>query len=286
MTGFARWEMRPQLSALWQQCFGDPEAVPAYFLEHLFSPRNCLVTEENGRLASAVYFLPAELLVSGKPEQAHYIYAAATSPEFRSRGMMSALLARAAGEGERRGDCWSAVLPAGDGLYRFYASAGYADFFQARELAVSGERLRAAAVPAPEAAEPSLSGMNRARNAFLAANGGSVLWSDAAFAGAAGMHRVFGDRFVSAGGAWALCRTENETCAVLEAVCVPEQLPALAAALLKSRPAEKYRFRLPAGNGIFPGEGELRRFGMLKGLGGRSLPETRPAGPYLGLAMD
>lgn len=285
MISFAVWEQRPQLSALWQECFGDPEAVPACFLEHLFSPRDCLVDTEDGQLASAVYLIPAGVLVSGKKEQAHYIFAAATSPRYRSRGLMSALLARAAEVGEGRGDRWSAVLPADDGLYRFYASAGYSDFFTARIADVPAECLGSAAAPADF--QPDWAALSRCRGTSLAGNGGSLLWSSRVLAGAAAMHRAYGDRLVFAGEAsCAVCRTTNKVCTVLESFAPRGGFPALAAAVLRDAPAERYRFRLPAGSDVFTGEGTLCRFGMLKGLGGRTPAEAKPRLPYLGFGMD
>ena len=100
MTGFARRGMRQELSRLWQSCFGDPAEYPDFFLSRLVSPQDCLVTTVDGKLASAVYLLPAHIRTGGKSVPAHYIFAAATAPEFRSRGIMSALLRRAAEEGE------------------------------------------------------------------------------------------------------------------------------------------------------------------------------------------
>ncbi len=132
MIGFADWNMRRELSVLWQECFGDSKRIPNFFLNNIFSPRDCLVYRVGNELAAAVYLLPAGILCGGKTEQAHYIFAAATANRFRSRGFMSSLLAFAAIAGPKRGDCFSAVLPADEGLYRFYAGAGYEDFFRVR----------------------------------------------------------------------------------------------------------------------------------------------------------
>ncbi len=289
MTGFARWEMRQELSLLWQQCFGDPKGFPDFFLSHLFSPRDCLVTTAKERVVSAVYLLPAKILSDGKTVPAHYIFAAATMPGFRSRGLMSSLLKRAAEEGERRGDCYSAVLPADEGLYRFYAAAGYEDFFQVRRVKLSAAELSKTASldSPPNGCQPDWAGWNRCRTKLLAGNSGSLLWNDRMFCGAVSMSLVYGDQFVCAEGlSYALCRRGKTQCDVLEAAADQHAFPSLAAAVLKEAPAEHYCFRFPIGCSFFPGKGTVERFGMLKGLGGRATGDVKPYHPYLGLGMD
>ena len=284
--------MRRELSALWCECFGDPKRVPDYFLNNVFSPRDCLVYRFGDELAAAVYLLPARILCGNKAEQAHYIFAAATAQKFRSRGFMSSLLAYAAIAGAKRGDCFSAVLPSDDGLYRFYAASGYSDFFRVRFAETDKAGLRAVAKPSgfPGRLLPDMTALNRLRGDCLAKNFGSLLWDDRMFCLAISVSRVYGDRLVcaAADGEWAyaLCHVENDICTVLESVASGRAFPALAAALLREAPARRYRFRLPVGDMCFPDKGEPARFGMLKPLGGRSLTDIPAGDPYLGLAMD
>lgn len=292
MIEFAQWNMRRELSALWCESFGDPKRIPDYFLNNVFSPRDCLVYRFGDELAAAVYLLPARILFGSKAEQAHYIFAAATAQKFRSRGFMSSLLAYAAIVGAKRGDCFSAVLPSDDGLYRFYAAAGYGDFFRVRFAETDEAGLRALARPSgfPGRLLPDMAALNRLREDCLAKNCGSLLWDDRMFCLAVSVSRVYGDRFVCAaadgGWAYALCRVENDTCTVMESFASGRVFPALASAILREAPARHYRFRLPVGDMRFPGEGEPTRFGMLRPLGGRSLTDIPAKVPYLGLAMD
>ena len=219
-------------------------------------------------------------------------FAAATARRFRSHGFMSSLLAYAAIAGAERGDCFSAVLPSDDGLTRFYAEAGYGDFFRVRFAEAEEARLRALARSGgmPGRLLPDMAALNRVRANCLARNAGSLLWDDRMFRLSVSMSRVYGDRLVCAaeGGerAYALCRVENNACTVLESFASVAAFPALAAALLREVPAKLYRFRLPVGDMCFPGEGEPVRFGMLKALGGRTFADLVPENPYLGLGMD
>lgn len=292
MIGFADWNMRRELSVLWQECFGDSKRIPDFFLNNIFSPRDCLVYRVGNELAAAIYLLPAGILCEGKTAQAHYIFAAATANRFRSRGFMSSLLAYAAIAGTKRGDCFSAVLPAGDGLYRFYANAGYEDFFQIRIVETDRAALRTMAnqTEMPSRVLPDMPALSNLRDFCLARNNGSLLWDDRMFRLSVSMNQVYGDKLVCAsqggGRAYALCRRKNDICEVLESFASQGMYPMLADALLREVPALHYRFRLPVGDARFTNLGQTGRFGMLKALGGRSLTDFAPENAYLGLSMD
>lgn len=290
MIEFAKPEMQPALSLLWQECFHDPAQYPDSFLSRISLSRDCLTDVENGKLAAAAYFLPAQIYNGEKTLQAHYVFAAATMPDFRSHGLMSALLARMAVEGEKRGDCFSAVLPSDEGLYRFYASAGYSSFFHVRLMDAARERLQALADENLPCAAPELNCLNTCRRQFLSNSSGSLLWDDRMLGVSLAVSHTYGDQLVCAwkGAAfsYALCRTEGSVCTVLEMAAESNTFPALLAEILKKTSARQYRFRLPVGNGPFPGEGEIVPFGMLKPLGSRSLSDAGACSPYLGLGMD
>lgn len=291
MIGFAEWNMRAELAALWRICFHEPVRYPNYFLNNLFRPRDCLVYRVNGEIAAAVYLLPARLAAEGRGAQAHYIFAAGTLPRYRSRGYMASLLACAAIRGAERGDEYSAVLPANGPLYPFYAHNGYFDFFRVRVVSVPRRRLRGLAAPGP-AVKILAAGreLNALRCAVLGDRKGSVLWSDGMFHFAVGFGAAYGDRLVCARGngpSYALCRREEDgACSVREAMVSPGGFGALAAAVLRAAPAEIYRFRLPCGCGPFPGEGTEERCGMLRPVGGAPPPQAGTPAPYLGLALD
>lgn len=291
MIGFAGWNMRSELAALWQACFHEPIRYPNYFLNNLFRPRDCLVYRAGGQIAAAVYLLPARLALEGRRAQVHYIFAAGTLPRFRSRGYMASLLACAAICGAERGDEYSAVLPADGPLYSFYEQNGYSDYYRIRVVSVPRIRLQELAAPAPRG-RVLISGaeLNALRDAALAAQKGSVLWDGRMFRFAAGFAAAYGDRLVCSrlgGTSYALCRMEPDgACTVREAMAAPGGFAGLAAAILRGAPAETYRFRLPCGCGPFPGEGTEERCGMLRPIGGAALPEPAARAPYLGLALD
>ena len=141
----AGWLEKAELAAVWEKCFGDPPRHIHYFFNNLFEPQNCLTYREDGGIVSMVHMLPARIADGGRLVQAHYIYAAATLPEYRSRGLMGQLLEAAFQAGRRRGDRYSFLLPANRSLYRFYGNLGYTVGFELRTLAVSREEMQQAA---------------------------------------------------------------------------------------------------------------------------------------------
>ena len=290
MIGFASWGMRSELSRLWQICFEEPARPADFFLNNFFSPRNCLVYRVGETVAAAVHLLPARVVSKNGAVRAHYVYAAATLPQYRGRGYMASLLACAAMEGARRGDRYSVVLPADEGLYGLYEKSGYTRFFRVRNLSVGAERLRTMA--GDKTSPKTLFDFRRLsllRNSLLGQNIGSVLWNEKMVWFAAGMGSVYGDRLVCSrtgnAFAYALCRPSDGFCAVLEAMADKEAFAGLAASLLREAPAPEYRFRLPV-SGLFPGEGKPSAFGMIKPIGGSALEEIRSDAPYLGLSLD
>ncbi|XOQ44131.1 MAG: N-acetyltransferase domain-containing protein [Clostridium sp.] len=292
MISLAGWEMRPELSELWQICFHEPKRYPDYFLNNYFRPEDCLVYRVSGKIAAAVYLLPAQIALDNGPAQAHYIFAAGTLPRFRSRGFMASLLAYAAIYGAKRGDRYSIVLPADQPLYSFYARNGYFDYYKIRSVRIARGRLEQMAdeIPCGRILASSAE-LNSIRSAVLSRRKGSVLWSNERFHFTIGFGSAYGDQLVCSGQAghrsYAICRKVDEkTCSIREVMTSPNGFSGLAAAVLRQVPAEIYEFRLPVGDGLFPGEGTEERCGMLRPVGGTPEEECAASGPYLGLALD
>lgn len=292
MIRYADWSMRGELAEIWKICFQEPARPAKYFLNNGFRPENSLVLLEGDKIASVVYFLPMRVSGTTGSAQAHYIYAVATLPQFRSRGYMAQLLAAAGKEGAKRGDRYSVVLPATPELYPLYEKSGYRSFFYSKTVSVPLSRLCDLAENGSIRKTLFTWGqLNALRSSVLRAFPGSVFWSDESFAFAAGMGGVYGDRLVTARTAdrpaYALCRRlDSDTCKVLEVMAQAETLPDLAANLIAEMPAETYEFRLPAGSTLFGEEGEPQRFGLIQPIGGAAPLPADSGVPYLGLPLD
>ena len=111
----------PQLTALWLDSFPEKEEAAKLFFERNLSNAHSYLAEENDTVIAAVYLLDTTIC----DRQAHYLCGAATRRDCRGRGVMTALLNFALGDAAARGDWWSVLLPANEGLYRFYGRLGY-----------------------------------------------------------------------------------------------------------------------------------------------------------------
>lgn len=111
----------PALLRLWLNCFDEQEKAAKLFFERNLSYTHAYLAADGATVVAAVYLISCTLC--GKP--AHYLCGAATKPSHRGRGVMSSLIEYALKDAARRGDCYSVLLPANDGLYRFYARLGY-----------------------------------------------------------------------------------------------------------------------------------------------------------------
>ncbi|MFR3828859.1 MAG: GNAT family N-acetyltransferase, partial [Akkermansia sp.] len=113
----------PQLRALWRLSFGDSEEFIAGFFASGYCPRHCRCAAENGNVAAALYWFDAEF----RGQKFAYLYAVATHPDFRNRGLCRALMADAAACLTGRGYDGALLMPHDVGLRKMYSRMGYRD---------------------------------------------------------------------------------------------------------------------------------------------------------------
>ncbi len=117
---------REQLLKLYQACF--PEDEPTFWnwiFDRVYRPENTLNLRKDDRIVSSLQMIPCDLILQDKRFRAHYIYAAATLPEYQGSGLMAQLLEHAAFEGVRRGHDFSVLITQEDSLLDYYARFGY-----------------------------------------------------------------------------------------------------------------------------------------------------------------
>lgn len=105
------------LTELWQSVFGDgAELISAYF-RLLWAPERCIVAELDGELAAMGHCLPG---ARAGGLACSYIYAMATLPAHRGRGLAERLGRRLCEDAFRGGADICATLPADAGLCGWY----------------------------------------------------------------------------------------------------------------------------------------------------------------------
>lgn len=115
------------LIRLWSDVFGDERE----YIELLF-PRDksicdVFATFDGGKIISALYLLDCVLTFNGVPYTGKYLYAAATDESHRSKGIMSTLIKEACEFCIESGFDFISLVPANEGLYKYYAKFGFID---------------------------------------------------------------------------------------------------------------------------------------------------------------
>lgn len=148
------------LKCLWKTVFGDPDEAIEAFFDRAYSADRCRYIEEDGILLSALYWLDCEY-EGGKLA---YIYAVATHPAHRGKGLASKLLEETHAHLKALGYAGAVLKPA-KGLFPFYERLGYV---------TSGfiSRFHAASASVPtEIKELSVAEYGRLRCSYLPENG-------------------------------------------------------------------------------------------------------------------
>lgn len=124
MTSYRISDEKAAFRRLWQQVFGDEEA----WIDRFFASIPGLVSWgafESGALVSAFHLIPCRLMGQAQKLRGYYLYAAATDPAFRSRGLMASLLQKAAKACQEEDFDFLCLFPAEESLYAYYARSGF-----------------------------------------------------------------------------------------------------------------------------------------------------------------
>ena len=108
------------LRRLWKTVFGDSDEFLDSFFRIAFSPARCKYLEENGEAVCALYWFD----YSFEGGKLAYIYAVATHPNHRGKGLASRLLADTHAHLQSLGYAGTVLKPA-RGLFPFYERLGY-----------------------------------------------------------------------------------------------------------------------------------------------------------------
>ena len=265
------------LKELWKLAFGDEDTYIHHFFTQYYRPERVLVLEEDGAVRAMTAWFDMPLVFSdGTKVPSAYLYAVATHPDCRGRGLAGQLLAFADQWLKKQEFSCLSTVPARPDLHPFFAQNGF------EECCVLA---RWEYVPRPGAETALLEPVDgeeygRLREELLDG-------TDHVAYGLPALEYQQGICALSGGG---LYRIGENGCACVEVagdevflkelLCPAQERDTALAAIADKHPASKYWVRVPC-----EGQEEPWDFAMLKWLS--PAPEwKKKTAPYLGLAFD
>lgn len=111
----------PDLRQLWKLAFGDSDAFLDVFFGTAFSPERCRCVTVGQKAAAALYWFNTEC----EGTKLVYLYAVATHPDYRHRGLCRRLMEDTHVLLSERGYAGALLVPQEEGLRAMYAAMGY-----------------------------------------------------------------------------------------------------------------------------------------------------------------
>lgn len=279
----------PAQRELWTLAFGDPEVYIDNFYTTYYRPDRVLVLEEEGTVRSMTAWFDTTFVVPGQGEyRAAYLYAVATHPDCRGKGLAGALLVGVDDYFRSLGIPAVTTVPAQPSLHNFFGANGFRECFRLFEGKLSSRELSA-----PDG-EPVLRPLSPAEYGALReellAGTAHIAYPRDALEYQAGCCRLSG------GGLYGGSTPAGPVCLCAEGagdglMVIKEYLGSPAAKRLslgdlsRAAPAEEWLVREPVSSA--PGASGGRNFAMLKWLD----PDMAArwdwsSTAYLGLAFD
>lgn len=244
-------ETVPALRQLWQAAFGDSDAFLDGFFSAGFRPERCRCIFAENTVAAALYWFDCTL--AGR--KLAYLYAVATAPRFRGRGLCRMLMEDTRKFLHGRGYTGAVLVPGEKGLFEMYGRLGYRVCSGVTEFSCDPE--------GPEVPLRQVDASEYAALRRLHLPAGGVIQEGENLSFLQTQAELYaGDGFVLA----AVCEKDTLTAA--------EYLgdPALAPGIVKALKQSRGQFRTP---------GNSRSFAMYLPLAGAA-----PVPEYFGLAFD
>ena len=120
----------PAQRELWQLAFGDSDDYIDNFYRTYYRPERMVVLEEEGAVRAMTAWFDTSFVVPGRGEyRCAYLYAVATHPDWRGRGLAARLLAGADDYFRSLGISAVSTVPAEPALHRFFGRNGFRECF-------------------------------------------------------------------------------------------------------------------------------------------------------------
>ncbi len=122
--------LRPELENIWKKCFFDTDEGTKFVFENIYPDSRCYCCFTDDICCASLYIIYGEIEdKKGVLQRVHYLFGAATLPEYRKGGIMSSLIEYALMDSFKEGHKASVLLPANEGLYSYYGKLGYVPLY-------------------------------------------------------------------------------------------------------------------------------------------------------------
>lgn len=122
-------ELKKRLSSLWKETFHDSDDYISLIFDNYFSPDLCAYEEADGQLVAGLIGIPYDFGNADRKVSGLYLCGLATKPQFRSRGIMTRLLAHINSVAKEKGFAFTFLIPADPGLRLYYHDRDYVNAF-------------------------------------------------------------------------------------------------------------------------------------------------------------
>ncbi|MBO5130149.1 MAG: GNAT family N-acetyltransferase [Oscillospiraceae bacterium] len=141
----------PEFRALWKKAFGDDDVFLDSFFSTAFAPHRGRCILEEGRVRAVLYWFD----VSCEDRKLAYVYAVATAPDYRGRGLCRALVEDTKEILKTRGYDGILLVPQEENLIRLYEKLGFSPCTEVSEF-VCGPQIPAVPLHKVDASDYAL----------------------------------------------------------------------------------------------------------------------------------
>lgn len=268
-----------RLKRIWRVCFGDPEPYIDFFFHNAYEPEKTVVYEVEGQVCSMFFLLDSTVWIDGNEYQASYLYAAATLPEYRSRGFMGQMIQYAADFCRSIGKEFIVLVPAEQSLFGYYSRFGFQTYFyDAIETWTAANREQS---PEPyELTREHIDSIGRIRGQKLKQNGG-FMWNRVQLNYVLREHLFTGGGIFQTEDGYALYHLSDDVCKVDELIALPGKEARFKESFLAHLGASSFQIVHPCGEVGVP-----RARGMLLPLDTTERTVGFTGYPYIGLTLE
>lgn len=137
MIRFADEKDIPGLREIWHISFGDSKEYIDMFMEHQFKGARTVVYEEDSKILSMFFLFRCDFSINEKTHPSFYLYAAATLPQYRGKGIMGKMLEFSKLYAAEKNFDFIILSPAEKSLYDYYSRFGFKACFKSKKITLS-----------------------------------------------------------------------------------------------------------------------------------------------------